>query len=140
MPLRCRNCRRESTFHVEEMFNTYGLLEGVLVICANCGDVMVLPLRKENEIRQKIREKQNDKCFTCGKENPHTIHHRDSDPKNNSEDNLILLCGSCHKSIHRVRNSLRGATPKLKREIFRYLRLSGVELGLIEKASLEQES
>jgi hypothetical protein len=134
MPLKCKSCRKESSFHVEEMFNTYGLLEGVLVICANCGDVMVLPIKKENELRQKIREKQGDRCFTCGKENPTQIHHRDSDPKNNSEDNLILLCGRCHKSIHRVKTSLKNATPKLKREIFRYLRLSGIELGLIEES------
>jgi hypothetical protein len=137
MPLRCKSCRKESTFAVEEIFNTYGLLEGVLVICANCGDVMVLPIKKESELRQKIREKQGNRCFTCGKEDPHQIHHRDSDSKNNSEDNLILLCGKCHKSIHRVKNSLRDASPKLKSEIFRYLRLSGVKLDL-EKAGIEQ--
>lgn len=133
MPLRCKRCKRESTFAIEEMFNIYGLLEGVLVICANCGDVMVLPIKKENELRQKIREKQNNKCFTCGKEGPHQIHHRDSDPKNNSEDNLVLLCSRCHKSIHRVKTSLQDASPKLKKEIFHHLRLSGVELGLIEE-------
>ena len=28
------------------------------------------------------------------------VHHKDGDPKNNSEDNLITLCSNCHRLAH----------------------------------------
>lgn len=55
-------------------------------------------------IRRYIREKFNNKCCECGwdKINPVTgrlpleVHHIDGNYKNNSEDNLTLLCPNCH--------------------------------------------
>ena len=65
-------------------------------------------LRGEYQISLHIRryflEKYNNSCQCCGwnKENPFThkvpleIHHIDGNYKNNSEDNLQLLCPNCH--------------------------------------------
>lgn len=42
-------------------------------------------------------------CERCGyKENPHIlgIHHKDRDRKNNSRDNLEVLCPNCHSLEH----------------------------------------
>lgn len=55
-------------------------------------------------IQRYVKEKYGNKCCECGwdKINPVTgnspleIHHIDGDYKNNSEDNLILLCPNCH--------------------------------------------
>lgn len=55
-------------------------------------------------IRRYLLEKYNNSCQCCGwnKENPFThnipleIHHIDGNYKNNSEDNLQLLCPNCH--------------------------------------------
>lgn len=55
-------------------------------------------------IRRYFLEKYNNSCQCCGwnKENPFThkvpleIHHIDGNYKNNSEDNLQLLCPNCH--------------------------------------------
>ena len=38
-------------------------------------------------------------CKMCGKEGDH-VHHINLDKEDNSLNNLILLCKSCHSSIH----------------------------------------
>ena len=62
---------------------------------------------KENK-REVISEKDKEiifnkfgnECAICsGKEGLH-IHHKDHNPSNNRLDNLILLCGVCHKKVH----------------------------------------
>jgi len=52
------------------------------------------------EKKEDILRKFNSKCAICGKEEGLHIHHKDSNPKNNQLDNLIVLCGVCHKKIH----------------------------------------
>ena len=126
MLLKCKRCGVDNAFKIEAMFSKYGLLDGVSLICSRCGEVMILPIRMEQEFRRKIRERQDNKCFTCGKENPRTIHHRDSNSDNNSEDNLVLLCGKCHKKLNRVRDIIRGAKPTLQKEIMLYLKTHGL--------------
>ena len=53
------------------------------------------------ERKEKIRNKFGRKCFECNITEDKlgyklSIHHIDYDKKNNSEDNLIPLCNSCH--------------------------------------------
>ena len=38
-------------------------------------------------------------CAHCGVENAHR-HHKDRNPKNNTESNIEFLCASCHTSVH----------------------------------------
>ena len=53
----------------------------------------------ENE-KEIIFNKFGNECVICsGKEGLH-VHHKDHNPSNNRLDNLILLCGVCHKKIH----------------------------------------
>ena len=139
MLLKCKRCGIDNAFKVEEIYTKNGLLNGMSLICSNCGEVIILPVEKEQEFRLKIRAKQNNKCFTCGKENPRTLHHRDSDSENNSEDNLVLLCGKCHKKLNRVRDMLRDAKPMLQKEIMRYLKTAGLELNISREPSSNQE-
>ena len=42
-------------------------------------------------------------CLLCGYNNKELIalHHKDKNKKNNSKDNLIPLCYSCHVGVHR---------------------------------------
>jgi hypothetical protein len=60
--------------------------------------------RKWKKIVKKIREKYNNKCQKCGKENSKDVHHvipfRIS--RDNSEKNLILYCKSCHLKVERA--------------------------------------
>ncbi|MHA1852529.1 MAG: HNH endonuclease signature motif containing protein [Candidatus Heimdallarchaeaceae archaeon] len=39
-------------------------------------------------------------CYFCNKKTFINIHHIDGNKENNSIDNLIVLCRSCHNKIH----------------------------------------
>ena len=40
------------------------------------------------------------KCIVCGSENKISVHHKDRNKKNNTKENLVVLCDPCHKRIH----------------------------------------
>jgi len=42
----------------------------------------------------------NNACAICSRKEGLHIHHKDHNPSNNKMDNLIVLCGVCHKKIH----------------------------------------
>lgn len=52
---------------------------------------------KDKEI---IFNKFGNECAICQKKEGLHIHHKDHNPSNNRLDNLIVLCGVCHKKIH----------------------------------------
>ena len=52
---------------------------------------------KDKEI---IFSKFNNECAICSRKEGLHIHHKDHNPSNNRMDNLIVLCGVCHKKIH----------------------------------------
>lgn len=64
-------------------------------------------------VKRYIKEKYNNQCCKCGwnEINPYTgkipleIHHKDGDYKNNSEDNLELLCPNCHSLTSTYKNA-----------------------------------
>lgn len=39
-------------------------------------------------------------CRKCGSRKLLGIHHKDRNPANNSKENLITLCASCHTKLH----------------------------------------
>ena len=51
-----------------------------------------------------IRGRDNHQCQICSKSVYKSkyghIHHRDGNTKNNDQDNLLLLCASCHGKVH----------------------------------------
>lgn len=57
-----------------------------------------------NKLKSVIKERDGYLCQACGKEVKQSryghVHHIDADKKNNSLNNLILLCSSCHSSVH----------------------------------------
>jgi hypothetical protein len=75
-------------------------------------------------VRKYIFEKNNDKCECCGKGyiNPHTnlsvlqIHHKDGDCTNNKEENLQLLCPTCHAMTENFGSRNKKATRKDNRK------------------------
>jgi len=69
---------------------------------------------------QRIRrEIKPDICEWCGAEHPTRIdtHHIDRNKSNNSMENILVLCASCHAYLHYVEDDrgLRGWNPKCKR-------------------------
>lgn len=62
------------------------------------------------DLKEEVRKRDNYECRECHKKQSElgeklSIHHIDGDPNNNSLDNLISLCSSCHN--RRQSNSLR---------------------------------
>ena len=41
------------------------------------------------------------KCELCGSMKSIDVHHKDHDYKNNTPENIMVLCRSCHMKIHR---------------------------------------
>jgi 5-methylcytosine-specific restriction endonuclease McrA len=59
---------------------------------------------KYKRIRNLIRKRDNYTCQICFKlqYNPQlVVHHIDFDKKNDDEKNLISVCVSCHKKLHK---------------------------------------
>ncbi len=52
------------------------------------------------EEKEMIFDKFNNKCAICNTEEGLHIHHKDQNPQNNRLDNLLVLCGVCHKKVH----------------------------------------
>lgn len=55
------------------------------------------------------------KCQKCKRVlkglKPH-IHHKNGNPKDNRQSNLILVCPNCHSKLHRNMRPKRGTTKK----------------------------
>lgn len=43
-------------------------------------------------------------CELCGSNKHVDVHHKDRNPNNNDESNLMLVCRSCHNKIHNHKN------------------------------------
>ncbi len=54
------------------------------------------------ELKMKILERDGWKCQQCGRRDELQIHHlvRRSQQGADCEENLIVLCSSCHRSLH----------------------------------------
>lgn len=51
--------------------------------------------------RERARKvKQREACEKCNGTHRLHVHHRDENPMNNSEENLQVLCNSCHTKHH----------------------------------------
>jgi len=55
-----------------------------------------IPLDKREDVLRKF----NNECAICRKKEGLHIHHKDENPQNNQIDNLVVLCGVCHKKAH----------------------------------------
>jgi len=51
-------------------------------------------------LRKRAMKFRGNKCEVCGSIKTISIHHLDSNPANNSPDNLMTLCSSCHMKWH----------------------------------------
>ena len=49
---------------------------------------------------------KKEKCQYCGKTKNLHIHHKDANRENNTQENLVVLCQTCHGITHRKLNYL----------------------------------
>jgi len=50
--------------------------------------------------KEVILANSNNECVVCGAKEGLHIHHKDKKPSNNQMNNLLVLCGVCHKKVH----------------------------------------
>jgi len=74
--------------------------------CCKCKHVDKYP-KVYYKNRQIALTRDDNKCQCCGCEgdgqrtNRISVHHIDTDTRNNSPSNLITLCNQCHRSLHK---------------------------------------
>lgn len=68
-----------------------------------------------SQLKKKIRERDNWKCQICYLAGKY-VHHIDYNKKNNSENNLITLCNSCHGLTNGNRNVWKLTLSKYMRD------------------------
>jgi 5-methylcytosine-specific restriction endonuclease McrA len=54
------------------------------------------------KLKKLVKKRDGNHCCICSKDKRLHIHHKDSNIKNNSIDNLMTVCVLCHKAIHSV--------------------------------------
>ncbi len=58
----------------------------------------------QNSYRRLALQHNAPRCTICGydaHENVLEVHHKDKDRSNNELENLVVLCPTCHKELHR---------------------------------------
>lgn len=58
------------------------------------------PIEFNARLKARIKRRDNRRCVTCQSNSRLEIHHRDKDRRNNCDDNLVTLCGVCHRKLH----------------------------------------
>lgn len=56
--------------------------------------------RRFSGIREYVLDRDGYACVQCGSTRQLAVHHKDCKKFNNSPDNLVTLCRSCHAKIH----------------------------------------
>lgn len=56
--------------------------------------------RKYGDNVLQVLERDNYTCVKCGSQEKFTVHHIDGDRKNDALDNMVVLCGGCHSTLH----------------------------------------
>jgi 5-methylcytosine-specific restriction endonuclease McrA len=61
-----------------------------------------LDLERYRELKKRILERDGWRCQQCGRCDQLQIHHmiRRSQSGPDCDENLIVLCSSCHRSLH----------------------------------------
>ena len=68
-------------------------------MAANMQGTIKVP--SDRNSRRQSAKSVKDQCEICGRDDTRLlVHHLDENPQNNSQGNLMTLCGSCHCHIH----------------------------------------
>ena len=70
------------------------------------------------KLRQKIFDRDKWTCRVCGKQAQHTHHIIYRRNGNNSEKNLIALCGVCHSRVHKNDKKWRDILISMQEDIY----------------------
>ena len=102
--LKCKTCGKELT---QKRFSS-GVLESPSMLKRRkyCDRVCMAKAQMKDTCssvshsRMKSASTAKDSCEICGAMGKLHVHHKDSNPRNNSASNLMTLCSSCHRRCH----------------------------------------
>lgn len=66
----------------------------------SCGNSKINPKNRTTYNLRARKTKKGIKCENCSAMQNLDVHHTDGDIKNNSPENLKILCHSCHMKLH----------------------------------------
>ncbi len=77
--------------------------------------------KEQYDFHSAIRKRDNFTCQVCNRPQDNhqqlTVHHKDEDHFNNTDENAVTLCKSCHMRVHRSHhNGERRKMEKAKRD------------------------
>jgi 6-pyruvoyltetrahydropterin/6-carboxytetrahydropterin synthase len=118
----CRKCGKDikwnQMFCSTECANSRRIILKVEDICLKCNKVFYKPAtssqkfcceecyreykhdNKKENLSEYILKKYNYSCILCGSTENIRVHHIDGNRENNTEENLGVVCESCHRKIH----------------------------------------
>jgi hypothetical protein len=127
--MKCLNCNKDLTgrqtkYCCNQCQTDYQYKEYISLWKANQVDGLSGQFGISKYLKRYFLEKANYQCELCGwgETNPFTqkkpleLHHKDGNYKNNSEDNLILLCPNCHSLTDSYRGGNIGNSTREGRE------------------------
>jgi hypothetical protein len=153
----CERCgvrleRRPLASGYEEPLYWFNKRKYCSVTCSNAAIAekkLQSPVLTEKNGRQRARKmKPPAPCNVCGKGGRTWVHHKDENPLNNSPENLVRLCMSCHVKQHRTRASCVVCGMPMKAKglcqhhytIYRYAERRGKELPEALRLALERQT
>lgn len=63
-------------------------------------NIHAVNVTSDNNIVMKHMRKAVGACELCGSKRNLNVHHKDKNHQNNSTNNLMVLCRSCHVNLH----------------------------------------
>lgn len=92
--------------------------------CSAKRNLSNIETRSISSFRNEAKKFRKDYCENCGSKDHVQIHHKDSNFKNNSPDNLVSLCRHCHMVLHwmlwRSKKKFKGFAHSYKRKVSRH--------------------
>lgn len=68
--------------------------------CMAKGMAGVIKVANPKSSRRQSARRAKERCEACSRAGRLHVHHQDHNPENNRPENLVTLCGSCHKRRH----------------------------------------
>ena len=95
------------------------------IVSANGLKIIILSFCENDVMKCSICNERDERCLQ--------IHHKDINHKNNSLDNLIIVCSNCHLKIHNRYNG-----DNIKKLMYRIKKSAADEFDKENKSSLKK--
>jgi len=78
---------------------------------------------KNKRVRTNLTKLRGKLCERCKREQVSQLHHKDQNPENNEDSNVLLLCDNCHVFIHKEMRRTQGSLKTTGHPFYRKLEI-----------------